>query len=543
MKRLLFLSAFFVPAVALALTIAPANLYTDVRSSSPEAAGINMLSREGIVKGYGNGFFGVARQINRAEFLKIAMIASGLPASSSGQNCFPDVRSADWFSPFICAAKDRSIVRGINDGLFHPEYTVTYGEALKMLTLLFGYEVISIDAPHWAEPYYRAAAARGVDIPVTIDLDTPLTRGLAARLAAAFLAESKEQLSELRFAESGQYGQSSSSSMSSSQSSSLSSSHSSVSSSSFPKDPRSDTEIRSQFLLLGEVGPILGAASIFLEQEPLQVLSISINLTQQVTTVDAFLVYDDQRQFLGTALLDPSMSTNRTYKVTLSPNAFMIDKREERTVYARPRLTAKDNGGQSNQLVQISSVTVKGNGVWSNQQYTKVSSESSRFPEFVTARSMMTSVKRIGEATSSLVTGLQRNLGAFEFAGRKSDSSAHIDITSLTFDIGQTGGVSLTNVSLGSVGINEKFPCTTGVSQIVCSAIPDFYGSLTDAPRQLTVYGDIAASDVLHASLRLTLNSAGDPDTDGSISWSDGSTGFGWVSVPEPVGEGTYSKY
>lgn len=331
--------------------------------------------------------------------------------------------------------------------------------------------------------------------------------------------------------------------MSSSRSSSLLSSHSSVSSSSLSKDSRTDTEIRSQFLLLGEVGPILGAASIFLEQEPLQVTSISINLTQQVTTVDAFLVYDDQRRFLGTALLDPSMSTNRTYKLTLASDTFTVAQRDESTIYVRSRLTQKDNGGQSNQLTQISSVTVKGNGVWSNQQYTKVSSETSRFPAFVTARSMITSVKRLGEATSSLVTGVQRNLGAFEFTGRKSDASAHIDITSLTFDIGQTGGASLTNVSLGSVGINEKFPCTTGVSQIVCSAIPDFYGSLTDAPRQLTVYGDIAASDPLHASLRLTLNSAGDSSTDGAISWSDGSTSFGWVSVPEPVGEGTYFKY
>lgn len=332
--------------------------------------------------------------------------------------------------------------------------------------------------------------------------------------------------------------------------SSLSSSRSSLASSvssSKPVAPKidslADSEIRSQFLLLGEVGPVLGAASIFLEQEPLQVTSISVNLTQQVETVDAMLVYDDQRRFLGTALLDPSTSTNRSYKVTLASDAFVVGKREERTVYVRPRLTSRDMGGQSNQIVQISSVTVRGNGVWSSQQYTKVSSESSRFPVFVTARSIITSVKRIGEATTSLLTGTQRNLGAFEFSGRKSDSSAHIDLTRLTFDIGQTGGVSLSNVSLGAVGINEKFSCTTGVSQIVCSAIPDFYGSLTDAPRQLTVYGDIAASDELHASLRLTLNSAGDSDTDGAISWSDGSTSFGWVSVPEPVGEGTYFKY
>ncbi len=314
-------------------------------------------------------------------------------------------------------------------------------------------------------------------------------------------------------------------------------------SSSIQSDPLADVSIRSQFLLLGEVGPVLGAASIFIEEEPLQVTSIFVNLTQEVPTVDAVLVYDDQRHFLGTAFLDPSTSTNRTYKLTLASNIFAVDKRDERSIYVRPRLQSKDNGGQSNQLVQISSVTVKGNGEWSSQPYTKVSSVSDTFPEFVTARSAITSVKRLGEATSSLVTGTARNLGSFEFAGRITDSSAHIDMTRLTFDIGQTGGITLSNVSLGSVGINERFPCTASASQIVCSAIPDSYGSLTDAPRRLTIYGDIAASDPSHASLRLTLNSAGDPSTDGAITWSDGSASFGWVSVPEPIAEGTYFKY
>lgn len=329
--------------------------------------------------------------------------------------------------------------------------------------------------------------------------------------------------------------------------SSSKSSQSSVSSSrssSASVDPRTDTEIRSQFLLLGEVGPILGAASIFIEEEPVEITSISVNLTQETPTVGALLVYNDRKEFLGTALLDPSTSTNRTYKVSLPSEKLSVDKREERTIYVRPRLMSRDAGGQSNQTVQISSVVIKANGVWSSQPYTKASSSTSgNFPTFVTARSTITSVKRIGELNAALTSGTQKILGAFEFTGRKTDSSAHIDVTTLVFSIEQTGGVSLANVSLGADGFNEKFACTTSSTTVTCASIPDLYGSLGDQPRRLTLYGDITLSDALHAGLRMTLNAAGSPSSDGSVTWSDGSSNFTWLGLSQPIAQGTYYKY
>lgn len=541
MNRLLFLSALFVPAIGFALTIAPANLYSDVRSSSPEAAGIHMLSREGIVKGYGNGFFGVSRQINRAEFLKIAMIASGMPASSSGQDCFPDVRRTHWFSPFVCAAKDRGIVKGINDGLFHPEYTVTYGEALKMLTLLFEYDMVPVSG-HWAESYYRAAAANAVDLPMTIDLDTPLTRGVSARLAAAFLAESKGQLQELRLAESGQYTAGTSSSMSSPHSSSVSSSNSSVSSSSLPTDSRSDTEIRSQFLLLGEVGPVIGAGKIFIQEEPVLVTEILVSLTAENPSVQSLLVYDDDKHLLGRATLDTSASTNRTYKVVLPSNVFRVAQRDERKIYVRADAKSFGAGGQSNQLVQMSAIVIKANGEWSSHPYTVVSSGTETFPQFLTARSMFTSIQNAGASTEALLTGTNR-IGSFTFTGRKTDASAHLDLTDLSFDIGQTGGVTVSSPTLGVDGVPDRFPCLVIGTQIVCSTVPDLYGSVTDGPRTLTVYATVSATDPTHASLRLSLNETGSATTAGAVSWTDGTSSFDWIPLNSPIADGTYYRY
>lgn len=532
------------PAATFAMTIAPASFYRDVRANTPETAGINLLTREGIVSGFAPQMFGMSRTVNRAEFLKIAMLAVGMGSDDTASRCFPDVQ-LQWFAPYVCAAAARGIVRGYPDGRFHPEDTVTYGEALKMLVLLFEYDIPTIGG-HWAERYYRAAAARRTDIPMTIDLDRPLTRGQAARLAAAFLAESKGQLDALRLAESGEYASSSvSSSMSSSRSSSSSSMPSSSSSvgSVRPMDPIADTTIRSQFLLLGETGPVIGAAKIFIEEEPIDLTAVSINITAQVQGVQSLLVYDDDQRYLGRATLNTAATTNRNYRLTISPGTFEVGKREERTIYFRPQISPFQSGGEAGHVVQIANVAVEGNGVWSSRNYTKQTSGSDTFVQFVTSRSTITSVKNEGQTEGPLVTSTNQLLGTYTFTGRRSDQSAHIDLTSLNFTVEQTGDISLQNVRLVSVGVPEGYSCTVTSAVVGCSGIPDLYGSLTDAPRTLKLYGDVIASGALHASLRLTLNEAGDPQNAGAISWSDGSTTYSWVAIDSPVVSGTNWKY
>lgn len=533
------------PMLASAITIQPADFYNDVRTSSPEAAGINLLTRENIVKGYGSRQFWPTRVINRAEFLKVAMLSAQREYYESGRSCFPDVMLYDWFSAYICAARDQGVVKGYGDGKFHPEYTVTYGEALKMLTVLFGYQSHSASG-HWAEQYYLAATKRGVDLPITIDLDKPLTRGQAVRLAAAFFAESKGGLVALRLAEGGSYSSSSSSSSVNSSSNSSQTSSSS-SSSSFPNralDPLTDSVVRSQFILLGETSPMIGAAKFFIEEEPLDVTVISVNLVSDITTVQSLLVYDDDRRYLGRATLNTATSsTNRNYRLEIPVGMFTVGKREDRSVYFRAQLASKDAGGIGQQSVQISNVTVQGNGGWSNRAYTKQSAGSDVFPVFVTSRSTIVSVANAGQANAPLVTGTNQQIGMFTFTGRKTDSSAKINLTDLVFQIEQTGQVTLSNVKIGTPGIPDRLNCLVSGSFATCADIPESLGSMTDLPRTIAVYGDVTAGDTMHASLRLTLNDAGSSSTDGSVTWTDGTSNFTWVAVDSPVVLGTHYKY
>lgn len=307
-------------------------------------------------------------------------------------------------------------------------------------------------------------------------------------------------------------------------------------------DPRSDTEIRSQFVLLGETGPVLGAGKIFIQEEPVLVTEILVSLTVENLTVQSLLVYDDDKRFLGRATLDPSASTNRTYRAVLASTALRVGQREERRIYVRADTKSLNAGGQSNQLVQISSIVIKGNGEWSSAPYSVSTAVTEAFPQFVTARSMFTSITNAGVPTATIIAGA-RTLGSFTFSGRKSDATAKLDINDLTFDVGQTGGVSVSAVTLGADGSSDRFPCTVAGAQVLCTAIPDTYGSVSDGPRTLTLYGTVSITDPADASLRLTLNESGSATTEGAVSWSDGTSAFDWVALPGPLGEGTYFNY
>jgi len=138
---------------------------------------------------------------------------------------------------------------------------------------------------------------------------------------------------------------------------------------------------------------------------------------------------------------------------------------------------------------------------------------------------------------------MNQQIGMFTFTGRKTDNAAKIHLTDLVFQIEQTGQVTLSNVKIGTPGIPDRTSCLVSGSLATCDNIPESLGSLTDVPRTIAVYGDITAGGTMHASLRLTLNDAGSSSTDGSVTWTDGTSVFTWVAVDSPVVLGTYYKY
>lgn len=95
---------------------------------------IDYLRQEGIIEGYSDGSYQPNKKINRAEFLKIVMeSAYGNISSSVADDCFTDVDRNDWFSAYVCLAKQEGIIQGYSDGSFRPGQLITQPEALKII--------------------------------------------------------------------------------------------------------------------------------------------------------------------------------------------------------------------------------------------------------------------------------------------------------------------------------------------------------------------------------------------------------------------------
>lgn len=91
----------------------------------------------GIVQGYADGEFKPDQPVNRAEALKMLILASQLSlprdAASGSILTFPDVTTDDWFRPTVDLAVAYDIVSGYPDGTFKPGNLITRAESAKIV--------------------------------------------------------------------------------------------------------------------------------------------------------------------------------------------------------------------------------------------------------------------------------------------------------------------------------------------------------------------------------------------------------------------------
>ncbi len=109
--------------------------FTDVSKAHPNYDAIKYLQAEGIVSGYSDGTFKPANTVNRAEALKMLMMAFDMEAGPGGSLPFSDTDDGAWYASSLATALDKAIVKGYEDGTFRPSNTVNKAEYLKMLFL------------------------------------------------------------------------------------------------------------------------------------------------------------------------------------------------------------------------------------------------------------------------------------------------------------------------------------------------------------------------------------------------------------------------
>ncbi|MDP6575485.1 MAG: S-layer homology domain-containing protein [Candidatus Peribacteraceae bacterium] len=185
-RRLLI--ARFLPLIFLVPLIAHASAepFSDARNHEFETS-IEMLHTRGIVEGYGGSKFQPDILINRAEFLKILMLAvfGEESYSSGGSACFSDFGGvSQWYWAHACTAKERGIIEGYPGGSFKGEKTVNLAEALKMSTEAWKMRrpAYPDGPPNWYDPYFDVAASRRIFLHLPYDPSHLMRRGEMAQL-------------------------------------------------------------------------------------------------------------------------------------------------------------------------------------------------------------------------------------------------------------------------------------------------------------------------------------------------------------------------
>ena len=113
------------------------NNFSDVSADKWYNNAVSTLSRMGVIGGYADGTFRPDASISRAEFAKIA-VSFTQNNGSAVYNYFTDVKTTDWFAPYVTAAKDAGLIEGYSDGSFKPESKITRAEACAIVNRTLG---------------------------------------------------------------------------------------------------------------------------------------------------------------------------------------------------------------------------------------------------------------------------------------------------------------------------------------------------------------------------------------------------------------------
>ena len=119
------------------------------------------LVTAGVINGNTDGSLAPWRQINRAEFLKVLVTATGTPTVNVSQANFPDVSSTDWFAPYVHTAVKEGWAKGYPDGTFGPGRLINRAEIAKLISEAWSMpQIPNASDTNWYDVYSRSLRDR-----------------------------------------------------------------------------------------------------------------------------------------------------------------------------------------------------------------------------------------------------------------------------------------------------------------------------------------------------------------------------------------------
>ncbi len=161
--------------------------YSDLALPHKYFEAVHYITDQSIVSGYPDGTYKPFDALNRAELLKIIVEAvyEDEFESYGDESCFDDVPAEEWYTKYVCFAKDMEFVEGYEDGTFRPDDDINLVEALKISLEVFDYDYSETD------PWYKGlvdSASENNFIPLDFfDFDDVINRGQMADLITRIL--------------------------------------------------------------------------------------------------------------------------------------------------------------------------------------------------------------------------------------------------------------------------------------------------------------------------------------------------------------------
>jgi len=168
-------------------------IFTDVGIDHQNALALNYLKMTDTISGYDDGSFRPSNTINRAELIKMIVIANGSSFQKDQySSCFSDVKN-EWFAPYVCYAKEQKWIEGYAENIFKPSQEVNMAESLKIILQAYDMPIGKV-APdsnfpveltnQWFTPYVLLAANLRIlpEAASNVNMNEKVSRGKIAEI-------------------------------------------------------------------------------------------------------------------------------------------------------------------------------------------------------------------------------------------------------------------------------------------------------------------------------------------------------------------------
>ena len=136
LKRFFALTITLIAVTAAAAIPASAATFSDVDANSDLGKAVSLLVDKGIITGMGDGTFGTARGLTRAETCTVINKTFGY--TQAGTETFSDVPESYWGYPYIAVGRQAGYIEGVGNNRFSPTSSLTVEQFCVILRKITG---------------------------------------------------------------------------------------------------------------------------------------------------------------------------------------------------------------------------------------------------------------------------------------------------------------------------------------------------------------------------------------------------------------------